>query len=199
MSRIVPQNAMLIPETAKRVFTGQIFDVYQWPQELFDGTTATYEMLKRPDTLQVIAVKDGKLVLLEEQQSGRPTYVRFPGGRVESDEDWQVAAERECREEIGMRFDSWRLIDVRQSTVKIEWFVATFLAIDFIGTEEPQPESGEHITDMDLSFDEVKQRLQLEDNPVIGYAQKIFEKFNSLDDLLAAPPFTGKVIKDYHK
>jgi hypothetical protein len=58
---VVPKNAKVIPKQAQRVFKGQIFDVYQWPQKLFDGSTQTFEMLKRPDTLTVLAIKNDKL------------------------------------------------------------------------------------------------------------------------------------------
>lgn len=38
-----------IPPNAQRVFSGKIFDVYQWPQPLFDGSIATFEVAKRLD------------------------------------------------------------------------------------------------------------------------------------------------------
>lgn len=37
---------MKLPPQAKKVFTGQIFDVYQWEQEMYDGSFETFEMLK---------------------------------------------------------------------------------------------------------------------------------------------------------
>src|SRR5215467_9321922 len=43
MKKLVPEHAILIPEHAERVFQGKIFDVYQWPQKLYDGSTATFE------------------------------------------------------------------------------------------------------------------------------------------------------------
>ena len=70
MRTVVPVNVDLLPAQAQRVFKGVIFDVYQWQQEMFDGTTETFEMLKRPDTVEVIAIKDDKLVVVHEQQPG---------------------------------------------------------------------------------------------------------------------------------
>jgi hypothetical protein len=29
------------PASAKKVFEGVLYDVYQWPQKLYDGSTAT--------------------------------------------------------------------------------------------------------------------------------------------------------------
>ena len=37
---------MKVPKQAKRVFKGVIFDVYQWEQEMFDGTKEIFEKLK---------------------------------------------------------------------------------------------------------------------------------------------------------
>ena len=82
MRTILPPKARLVPDTAKLAFQGKMFGVYQWEQALYDGTSSTFEMLKRPDTLQVFAVKDGQLVVLKEEQPtmGAPFY-GLPGGR----------------------------------------------------------------------------------------------------------------------
>jgi len=44
MRNIIPKNARLVPEEAKLVFKGIIYDVYQWEQKMFDGTFSTFEM-----------------------------------------------------------------------------------------------------------------------------------------------------------
>lgn len=45
-----------IPSHATKVFSGVIFDVYQWEQELFNGNIATFEALRRPSTVIIIPV-----------------------------------------------------------------------------------------------------------------------------------------------
>ncbi len=52
----VPSFAKVIPEQAELKFRGVIFDVYQWPQEMFDGSVETFEMLRRADTVKIIAI-----------------------------------------------------------------------------------------------------------------------------------------------
>src|SRR3990167_5280393 len=74
MKKQVPKDAVLIPDTAKRVFRGQIFDVYQWPQKMFDNSTQTFEMLRRPDTIAVIAVVEDKILILDDEKSS--TFLR---------------------------------------------------------------------------------------------------------------------------
>ncbi|MFO0971471.1 MAG: hypothetical protein U0520_03950, partial [Candidatus Saccharimonadales bacterium] len=68
MKKVIPIDAKLIPQDAKKVFDGVIFDVFQWQQQMFDGTTETFEMLRRPDTVQVICIDEGKVLVLEEEQ-----------------------------------------------------------------------------------------------------------------------------------
>jgi len=50
--------------------------VYQWPQKMFDGSTATFEMIKRPDTVQIIATVGNKILMTQEEQ---PTQKRSFG------------------------------------------------------------------------------------------------------------------------
>ena len=69
--RTLPKGARLIPSEAERVFAGEIYDVYQWPQAMPDGSVQTFEMLKRPDTVMVIALDEaGRAVVIDEWQPG---------------------------------------------------------------------------------------------------------------------------------
>jgi hypothetical protein len=42
-----PISKQPIPNHARIVFHGQLFDVYQWEQKLFNGKTAIFEKIKR--------------------------------------------------------------------------------------------------------------------------------------------------------
>ncbi|MEI7603954.1 MAG: hypothetical protein WCJ19_02970 [bacterium] len=53
-----PPISQPIPEDAVKVFSGVIFDVYQWQQLQFDGTYATFEKIKRNDVALVIPIMD---------------------------------------------------------------------------------------------------------------------------------------------
>ena len=69
--RTLPDNAILIPDNASCVFRGVLFDVYQWQQKMFDGSHGTFEMLRRPDTIAVVAIDDdGKIIACHEEQPG---------------------------------------------------------------------------------------------------------------------------------
>lgn len=64
----IPEGASLIPKEAHRVFSGIIYDVYNWEQKMFDDSVQTFEMLKRPDTVKIIPVKEGKVVITKQTQ-----------------------------------------------------------------------------------------------------------------------------------
>jgi len=64
----------MIPKHAKRVFTGEFFEVFNWPQKMFDGTTRTFERLKRRDGVSIIAAVNNKIVVLRQKQPGRDWY-----------------------------------------------------------------------------------------------------------------------------
>src|SRR3989344_2203505 len=92
----------IIPESAKRVFEGKIFDVYQWEQELFDGTKETFEKISRPDTVVVIPIlSDKRILLLHDEQPDRKPVLTAPSGRIEENEMPEETAKRELLEETG--------------------------------------------------------------------------------------------------
>ncbi|MEK7084413.1 MAG: NUDIX domain-containing protein [Patescibacteria group bacterium] len=145
---------MNIPPQAKKVFTGKIFDVYQWEQKLFDGSSETFEMLKRPNTLQVIATIGDTIVIAMDEQPGRPPRPTLLGGRQEPDETPLEGAKRELLEESGLASSDWEEFTCIQPVGKIEWNVYTFIARDCKKIQNPQLDPGEKIDLQYLSFDE---------------------------------------------
>src|SRR5438105_1998877 len=68
VKKVIPSDAVLLPDNAQRVFKGMIFDVYQWPQKLYDGSEHTFEMLKRTDTVSAICLVNDKILMLDDEQ-----------------------------------------------------------------------------------------------------------------------------------
>lgn len=54
---------MKIPKIAKEVFSGVIYDIYHWEQRMFDGSYGTFEMLRRPSTIEIIATSKKRFSL----------------------------------------------------------------------------------------------------------------------------------------
>lgn len=199
MKKTIPSDAVLVPDQAERVFQGMIFDVYQWPQKLFDGSEHRFEMLKRTDTANVICVVDGKILVIDDEQPHLGSRRSFPGGRVDAeDTNIESAARREILEETGYSFKNWRLVKVSQPYRKIEWFIHLFLAWDVENKREPVLDPGEKITVEQLSFDEVKALAARDGDPAkrsyLGEAAGIFEAAGGLDGLLATPEFSGREV-----
>lgn len=187
MRSYIPKDVRLIPENAKRVFKGVIFDVYHWEQELYDGSFSTFEMLKRPDTVEVLAVKDGKIVVQEQEQPGTGMFFDFPCGRhdVESETELE-AVKRELLEETGMSFKNWKLVDVHQPHKKIDWLIYTFVATDFIDQVNQKLDAGEKIKVTLKSVEEIKELQKDERARYLG--NRILKNIDSIDQLANLAP-----------
>ena len=150
-----PESAQPIPDHAKKVFDGVVFDVYQWEQELFDGSKAVFEKIKRLDTVMIIPVmSDGKIILLNQQQPGTNPILCLPGGRIEKSEEVLSSAKRELLEETGCESDDFVLWDAIQPVGKIEWAIYTFIAKNCKKVAGLNLDSGEKIELKYVSFDE---------------------------------------------
>lgn len=145
---------MKLPEQAKLVHKGVIFDTHQWEQELYNGSTATFEMLKRPNTIKVIAIEDEQIVLVREQQPLVEPKVGLIGGRQDDGETPLACAQRELAEEVGLSSDDWELLRVYEPYTKIEWEVHVFVARDCKETSTANPDGGEKFEILRVSIDE---------------------------------------------
>ena len=152
-----------MPEHAVQVFKGVLFEVWQWQQELFDGSHTTFESLRRNDSSVVIPVlPDGKLLLVEDEQPGRGTVLTFPGGEGETGEDSEVAARRELFEETGYEADTLTHLRSSQPSTKIAWTIHTYVGRGCRKSAEPKLDAGERITVREVSLDEL---IALADDP----------------------------------
>ncbi|PIR76872.1 MAG: hypothetical protein COU30_05510, partial [Candidatus Magasanikbacteria bacterium CG10_big_fil_rev_8_21_14_0_10_38_6] len=143
-----------IPEQAMKKFSGIIFDTYQWEQTLFDGSIATFEMLKRPSTLQVIPVIGDKILIAYEEQPNKPASYTVLGGRQEPGEESLAGAQREFLEETGMGAKEWTLYKSSQPYTKMDWTIYTYIAKDIQQIQEHTQEAGEKIVIKEVTFSE---------------------------------------------
>ena len=168
-----PKSKQPIPDYAKKVFSGEIFDVYQWEQELFDGTTAIFEKLKRPDTVVVFPVlPDGRIILTEQEQPGKDAFIGATGGRVDEGEEILETAKRELLEESGYEAEKFILWSAQQPVSKIDWVVYTFIAKGLKRVAEPNLDGGEKIILKPVTFDEL---LELPDNSLFNEKEVVLE------------------------
>ncbi len=174
-----PASKQPIPDNAKGVFKGKLFDVYQWEQKRFDGRKMTFEKLKRPDTVNIIPITvNGEIVISEQEQPGTDPFIGCLGGRLDEGEEPLVAAKRELLEETGMQAQKYILWDSIQLIDKIDWAIYTFVAKGCNKIQKQNIESGEKIKLRYVSFDDFI-KLSIQDNfRDAEVALKIFRTIN---------------------
>ena len=153
--RPLPPHTKLHSLTAKKVFSGMRFDVYQWPQKQFDGSIATYEIVKRDDTVIILPIIEDEVVLVKEEQPhwGKPGFT-LVAGMVKPEEDLVVAARREMEEETGLIFKNYHLVHIETSPA-IEWFAYTFIATGYEEEKEKKLDPGEKNETIKIPFDKL--------------------------------------------
>ncbi len=161
MSIAVAPDTITIPATAIKVFSGVFFDVYQWQQELYDGSFITFERAKRPDSASVIAVTpDKKIIVTQQEQPTLKPFWGLLGGVVDPGETPLETAQRELLEESGMEatsFEHWFSV---QNSSRVEWAIHMYIAHDAQLVQAAAPEAGEKITLHTLEFEEFVQLVQ---------------------------------------
>lgn len=137
-----------IPNDAKLVFKGVRTKVYQWEQKIYDGSTRTFEKTARIPASTVLAIKNGKIVVLEQEQPHRDPFISLPGGHADRwDEPLLDIAKRELLEETGLTSDNWELI-VDLSRYDFHIFEHhLYLALDCVQTAKPELGNDEKITE----------------------------------------------------
>lgn len=147
-----------LPDHAKKVFGGIAYDIYQWEQELFDGSITTFEMAKHADAVSVIPIINDKIVIIHESQPRDEERIGFPGGVMDAGETPLQTAQRELLEETGMRFKTFKLVAIDDmGGTKMDWWIYRYVATDLIGQVEPKQDPGEKITSEIVSFERAKE------------------------------------------
>ena len=151
-----PQSKQPIPSHAKRVFSGKIFDIYQWEQELFDGTKAIFEKARRKaDSVGALPITDeGKIILTKQEQPQEEAFIGMIGGRMDPGESPLDTAKREMLEESGIEAKKFDLFLAVQPDIKIDWACYTFIAKGLTKSEPTNIEAGEKIDLIEVTFDE---------------------------------------------
>lgn len=169
------KNDSQLPPDAKMVFKGEIFEVWQWKQKMFDGTAETFEKLRRTNTAQVIPVVGNKILVQTQSQPHRKKpFNSLPGGRCGLGENPLAAAKRELLEETGYASNDWALWCEENPVEKIIWTVYTFIARNCFYKQPPHLDAGEKITTRLISFDEF---LMLSEDPAFYEKRELYGAF----------------------
>lgn len=152
-----------VPPHAKRVFKGVLFDTYQWEQELFDGSHATFEKLVRKASTDMIVTQGDSIMVLKQEQPGKPLYPGLPGGQTEPGEDHLIAAQRELLEETGYVAENFILYKSQSDGgSKLYFPVSTYIVRDAQKIQEAHLDAGEKIQITWVNFDDFLQLARQE-------------------------------------
>jgi len=175
----------MIPPDASKVFEGVAHDVYHWQQKVYDGSFATFEVVKRDDAATVVAIKDDRIVMLREEQPNHSgPYWATPQGHLEKGESPTQAAARELLEETGMVFKTLKLVRLDFiGNHRLEWYSFRFVATDFVSQIAPKPEAGERIVVHEVDFATAQEYAK--DN--VFASPSVLLSVSSLEELRALP------------
>jgi len=153
----------LIPASAKLVFKGILFEIWQWEQKMYDGSIRTFERAKRFDSVNVIAVVGDKILIQEQEQPAKPgPYFSLPGGRVEDKEPLEEA-KRELLEETGYASNDWEHLSTELPSSFLVFKNFIYVARNCKFVAEPKFDGGEKIKTDLVNFEEF---LKLVENPL---------------------------------
>ena len=122
---------------------------------MYDGSEKTFEMAVRKSSTDVIAVIEGKIMLLMQEQPGKEIFPSLPGGGVEDGETPQEAATRELLLETGYAGDL-TLVDEFFGHA-LFFHESVFVAKNCRKIAEPHPDEGERIKVTFTTFEEFLQ------------------------------------------
>lgn len=143
-----------LPPQAKRMFKGILFDTYQWEQEMYDGSYKTFEKIIRKPSTDIIATNGDQIMILMQEQPGKPLYPSLPGGQMEAGEEALTAAKRELLEETGSVADDFIFYKLdTKGGPKVYFPVTTYIARNCKKIQEPNLDAGEKIQVTWVSFD----------------------------------------------
>lgn len=146
-----------IPDSAECVFSGVRSEVYQWDQELYDGSIKRFERIRFFDGAFTLAITpEWKILITKQEQPARemPFYSLPWGGFDFPDEDALLCAKRELLEETGYISDEWEHWHNYLGSSNLSTFTYFYIARNVRKIQEIQPDPGEKIEVFEVNFDE---------------------------------------------
>lgn len=182
-----PKSKQPLPKHAQKVFSGKLFDVWQWEQEMYDGTTQVFEKVSRNASVGVLPITpDRKIILTIQEQPGMTQFISLVGGVVDDNENVVVAAHRELREEVGAITPNMELWYSVQPVTKVEWPIYLFVARNCELVSVATPDAGEKIKLKYVTWEEFLEIIYLDafrDKEVSLYLMRLMKQPQRLTEL----------------
>ena len=151
-----------LPANAQLVFTGKIFEIWQWEQEMFDNSKQIFEKAWRMPGVDIIATVGDKIIIEEQDQPNRKNTISLPSGRADQSDDLLAEAKRELLEETGYGSDDWLEFFKHGGDSKVIHDVHYFIARNCVSIQEQHLDPGERIKTRLISFEDL---LDLTEEP----------------------------------
>ncbi|MNJ50188.1 ADP-ribose pyrophosphatase [compost metagenome] len=146
--------------STEHIFTGKVISLQVDTVELPDGTQGKREVVKHPGAVAVLAVHEGRLLLVDQyrQPMGR-CELEIPAGKLERGEDHMEAARRELEEETGYRCGKLTLLhSFYTSPGFADEIIHLFMAED-LSEGEASPDEDEFLEIIEATFEETQQYI----------------------------------------
>ena len=93
--------------SSQSIFQGKIISLQVDTVKLPDGSEATREIVRHPGAVAVLAIHEGKMVVVEQYRKPlNKSEIEIPAGKLDPGESPATAAMRELKEETGYTTDS---------------------------------------------------------------------------------------------
>lgn len=179
MTDLSPKLPSPIPAEARKVYSGQIFSLHQWPVTLYDGSSATFEAISRPSTVSILAITpDQKILVTRQEQPSRAPFYSLLGGVVDPGEEPHAAAVREVGEEAGISQAEWELWFATRLTEKIDWTLYQYIARDCRIMQPTSHDAGEKIEVIPASWEEFLKIIKRDDFRDLFVALRVFRQMS---------------------
>jgi len=112
-------------------YSGIIWDIYQEPVKMPDGSTRTFEYARRKyHSVSVFAFNEKKqLLLIHEWRRHANGYQWFiPAGRMDKETNPRRAANRELQEESGYKAKNLKIYDIQEGGNSLQWKIYFYIA-----------------------------------------------------------------------
>jgi 8-oxo-dGTP pyrophosphatase MutT (NUDIX family) len=119
-----------------------------------------FETADTPDAVAIVALDaDGRVVLVRQARRAIGTeLLELPAGLVDEGEEPLAAAQRELREETGLRGGSWRELAAFWTSPGFVNELVTVFVADGLEEGEPDPDEGEELEVVRWTLPELEAR-----------------------------------------
>ena len=130
------------------LYSGHGWTVTKGPAPLPNGKIKDVARIGRSDTVHVIAREsDGRILIQKEFRPYYGTHIwMLPGGRADKESDLEEAADRELREESGMKAGRLRLLWTVHHSESMDFANHYFFGEDL--TEDPLPQDDDELIEL---------------------------------------------------